>query len=321
MNAVATLSLPPVRCPECGARIDARPITVPEGSGAPAAGGFDDCLRQCAPCGIGFSNGNTADVARLTKIRRDPYAHWPADVVDGCDAALAAAINETNRANKRTKFAFSTSEDHLTWTVFRYLQTTGALGRVFHRVGMLDTDENPHVLLWGTPVPATDRESGTVRSELVRISDNLHERPLRRSEPDVILWSASECVFIEIKYRSSNDRKPPTYANWQRYLGQPGFFRDTDKLLESEAYELARNWRIGSELAGDKTFRLVNLAPQQLFRSDRELLDRFAGALNRSEKRCFSELSWENLLTVLNPRPEWLNEYLKSRDLQSAAVH
>ena len=44
--------LPTLQCPECGAEIESR-----EFAGAPkTARVYSDCLRQCIPCGFGWSN-------------------------------------------------------------------------------------------------------------------------------------------------------------------------------------------------------------------------------------------------------------------------
>ena len=314
------LALPSVVCPKCNSVVKAKLINVPQGSGAPAASSFESCLRQCHKCGIGFSNGNSSDILRLTQIYASPYDIWPPEIRDECDEALSGALNEVNRPNKRNKLAFSTSEDHLSWTVFRYLQTSERLGEIFRGLGLLQSSVEPHILMWGAPVPGAEAEPGRVRAELVRICDRLGERPNRRSEPDVILWSEEDCVFIEVKYRSANERRPAAYRNWDRYLNSPGYFADPDRVLQSEAYELARNWRIGSEVAGTRRFNLINLAPERLFRSDAVLLSEFRESLNQTNERHFTLLPWEALVDALGVCDQWLKQYLVSRRLQRESV-
>ncbi len=71
-------------------------------------------------------------------------------------------------------------------------------------------------------------------------------------------------VFIEVKYRSLNDNKDADYGGWSRYLDTDAF-ADPLSLRRSGHYELARNWRIGWDLAGERPFTLVNLGPPILF--------------------------------------------------------
>src|SRR4051812_29306820 len=127
-------NLKPQPCPGCDA------ILYPRESAAvvPPATTFLDCWRRCDKCGIGLSNGRTP--GNETLIYMDPRDNIPAEVRDGFLAALARGISEVNRLNKASKAAFSSSEDALTWTVFRYLQsacrlreTTAALDIVIAR--------------------------------------------------------------------------------------------------------------------------------------------------------------------------------------------
>jgi hypothetical protein len=84
-------------------------------------------------------------------------------------------------------------------------------------------------------------------------------------------------------------------------------------------YELARNWRIGWDLAGVRAFRLVNLGPEQLFKESKQL-DSFENALAISEARSFQRLTWTLLLhsvvSDLGGLPDWLTQWLAERGLK-----
>src|SRR5680860_1441289 len=98
--------------------------------------------------------------------------------------------------------AFETSEDALTWTVLRGLQTEGALAAV-PPAGEA-TNGEPSLLLWGADAggPAAAR----IVEELAAVSNDLGEASGRRSEPDVVIHWDGLLVVVEAKYLSGNDR-------------------------------------------------------------------------------------------------------------------
>lgn len=148
-----------VPCPKCKKLLESREFMPNARDGARRASDFQSCLRRCEVCGIGLSNANTDDLDRLTIIYRDPFASLPDWIREGCEQTLAQALNVKNRRVKQAKFASSKSEDHITWTVFRFLQHTRTLGKTLGQVGIgLSTDKahEPTLLLWGVPVPNDD---------------------------------------------------------------------------------------------------------------------------------------------------------------------
>jgi hypothetical protein len=185
------MQLPSIICPECNSAIAA--VDLPIGQPAPIARTLNHCLRKCPSSGIGFSNQNTSDVKRLTRIYNSPAAMWPDEINAMCGEVIDLALNETNRENKRNRLCFSTSEDHVTWTIFRYLQLSGQLAKVLKDCHVIDGGSEPDMLLWGAPVPAGSSAGAAIRAELVKITDRLGETPRRRSEPDVIVSSPCEC--------------------------------------------------------------------------------------------------------------------------------
>ena len=73
----------------------------------------------------------------------------PQEVRGGVLETLALALNERNRDNKKTKFGFSTSEDALTWNLFRSLQEAGRLRDVARLVTGQEHLDEPILYLWG----------------------------------------------------------------------------------------------------------------------------------------------------------------------------
>jgi len=306
--------LPTVTCPHCGKVVAARQQTVGQ---VAAAEDYESCLRKCEPCGLGFSNAFTANIKRLTIIHRNPFASLPLYLAEGHESVLANSFNETNRASKAKYFTFSTSEDHLTWTVFRYLQLEKKLCRAPANLGLaIMANDEPTMLLWGSPVPWDDVPGGQIRSKLGSISDKLTEKAAQRSEPDVILdFGVAGVVVIEVKHRSPNDQQNADYANWARYINEPKAFQSGDEARRSGLYELARNWRFAFELADGRPFAVVNLGPEWLFTGEHgRRLDAFVKTLRQSKHNRFVTATWQKFLVGFEILP-WLKSYLVERQV------
>src|SRR5258707_15366643 len=115
-----TTDLPSRRCPFCGSML--HPRALADGEDQPrAAVLFTDCLRRCDSCRVGFSNART--VASETVIHEDASGNVPIEVRDGFVQALRSSVHVLNRPNKLVKAGYSTSEDALTWTMFRFLES------------------------------------------------------------------------------------------------------------------------------------------------------------------------------------------------------
>jgi len=145
------------------------------------------------------------------------------------------------------------------------------------------------------------------------VSKSLFEKPTRRSEPDVVLdFSDGGVVVIEAKLFSPNERKPESYAGWSKYLDHSAF-RDPESARATGFYQLVRNWRIGTELAGKRPFTLVNLAPE-FVGDERAGLARLRLALRTSRERRFVLRRWNALLSGLVV-PDWFSDYARRRGL------
>jgi hypothetical protein len=248
------------------------------------------------------------------KIFHSADAAVPGEVQDGLQAALAASINHTNRTNKEKKFAFETSEDAITWTVFRGLQREHLLRATLHTLGLVGVQrdgEEPALLLWGAAIPPDNVHVAAARDNLLSVSDRLGEDANRRTEPDVVLdFGDAGIVVIEVKHRSGNEYKPTGRSS--RYVSSAICFPDPAATQSSGLYELARNWRIGHEMAGDWPFVLINLGPQTLFTDDR--LSRFVASLRTSKSRRFLTVGWNQLITAAElPDRHYIRAFLRER--------
>ncbi len=297
-----------MRC-DCGASIPPDPALATH---VKAATSYDTCIYRCS-CGRGYSNNRIP--SQRTCITREPNLNVPAEVVDGLDGVLKHSLNVTARTSKRNKFCFSTSEDAVTWTIFSWLAEAKALRLVPAAAGLPVPTDSAQLLLWG--VPRLDGHA--LAEDLAAICDKLGENPKRRSEPDVILAWPSMLVFVEVKYRSPNDRQRNS-RKFDRYLKRHDLFaRPPEEVAGSGYYELVRNWTIGNELAersNRSSFALLNLGPARLARQSPGLPELFSATPTQT----FITLSWSSLIEAIRatqPFPAWLDAYISKRELET----
>jgi hypothetical protein len=211
------------------------------------------------------------------------------------------------------KFGFKTSEDAVTWTVFRYLQNQNALGRVAEAADHAVALSRPRLLLWGVEVPPSSNGDTDIEAQLQEISMQLDTSQCRRTEPDVIVdFGAMGVVFIEVKFQSGHDCLRTNHRNWDRYLGSG--FSDTKAVRQTGLYELTRNWRFAKELAAGRPFTLVNLGPASLFARERWRLEPWSASLDGATGGRFSLVPWLCLLGSV-PLEPWIGEFCKDRKL------
>ena len=288
------------------------------------AGSFAECLRRCAVCGIGFSNSST--VGAETIIYKNPHDNVPEEFRAGFIEAIRLSVNKHNLANKETKAAFSTSEDALTWTVFRWLQTEGRLRAACSALGIdiaKRASNEPTLLLWGTQVPNPNDSASQLGSILAEISADLEEVADRRTEPDIILdFGDVGVVFAEVKFRSGNEFTDPKYTSWDRYLQRPdsSAFRDPNGVRENGLYELARNWRFACEVSRklNVPVGVVNLGPERLFKGPGGVaLEGFVSLLNQDPRHQFYRITWQQLFEASGEVPGWFPAYAVEKRLEA----
>lgn len=299
--------LPSIACPACGDEI--------EGHSSPArprrATRFEDCLRRCEKCGVGVSNTGGK---QPTFIHRDPLTNVPEEARCGALAVLSHAFNVRSRVSKLRRFGFSTSEDAVAWVVFAYLLRSGQLLTVLKATGLIEgvrADCMPTLLLWGYPLGGQVHEKAIV-TQLAALCDRLGEETRSRSEPDVIIdLGASGLLFIEVKYRSGNDRLAADSTKWEKYASAEWLKWRAEEVIASGCYELARNWCLLKGLADTRPATLVNLGPAHLFEEpEGARLARFAQGLDTDEQCRFKAVTWHDLLSGILPcAPEWFQRF------------
>lgn len=306
------MPLPLLDCPGCR-----KPMSHPGSVGSVStATKFEDCLRQCEPCGIGASNGTGSP----THIHFDPLGNVPAEARRGAREVIGRALNVQSRNSKWLRFGYSTSEDAVTWVVFTYLLRSGRLVEALKGVGILAVDtliDDPKLLLWGVPVDAPDGGE-ELRRRIKALCASFGESRTSFSEPDVVIdLGCHGVVFIEVKHRSGNEFKDRTHPGWPKYAPSLRNHADFEQVRNGGCYELARNWCLVKSLADDRTATLINLGPASLFRSrEGERLGQFAASLRTDEGSRFQTLAWaEFLRPISRDAPEWLADFCRGRGL------
>jgi hypothetical protein len=312
--------LPAIECPRCSEKVESKEFTPTSKDRAHHANSYKSCLRKCEVCGFGFSNANTDRTEDLTIIYRDPFWNVPSSIAEGYEFTLKHALNVINRRSKKVKFTSSKSEDHVTWTIFRWLQMQGAIRSTIAKIGVeiaYPPIAEPTLLLWGAPVPKEDRLAKGIRNQLENILEDIGEGSTRRSEPDIILdFGAAGLVIIEVKVGSPNDTKKRDYAGWNKYITSTGAFLDSEKAKSCGLYELVRNWRIAWEMAEGRPMGLVNLGPTNLFdEACNDSIRNFCESIRQSPTRQFLKVTWQKFLETISDQPEWFKSYVQDRGL------
>lgn len=265
-----------IKCPKCNSIMQEFDIKPKKASK------YEDCIRRCIQCQIGASNAQV----NPTLIYKDYRNNIPSNLLEHLDETLEKTLNTTNRENKKIKLGFSTSEDAVSWIFIKYFLVNDKLP-VLQKILNLE-DEISEILMWG--VPQINRNSGYTE-KLQHICDSLGEDKKYYTEPDIIIITKSESVFIEVKVKSGNDKQAADNRNYDKYLLDK-FYTDIEAAKKSSYYELIRNWTIGNIFA-ENNFKLINLAPQKLFSNENQDSDFKLFMNSLKDSRNFIQLSWE----------------------------
>ncbi len=295
----------PMNCRLCGTAIIPIEPSMAENRTTQSYG---DCNYVCEPCGVGYSNSQSEGSRTMIYASYlDNLPCGPDGLRTDLDNCLQNAVNVRNRDNKRNKFAFATSEDAITWSMFWFLKHTKQLA---YALGG-ESSTNATLLLWGCPVYEDPSELTTKLHEIQ--VDELGENSSSKSEPDVIVETDTRLFFVESKYGSSNSCKPG-YHHWGTYLQteNPLFFSTSKhQIIKAGLEELTRNWVIGNMLANriGKRFELVNLGPNAIQASSNQ----FAELVDQNVAD-YRFLSWSTLIDRIKTE-DWFEAYLRSKNL------
>ena len=293
------MTLDKVKCPSCGE------LVAPINGAIKAASSYDGCLRRCEKCGIGFSNSKN----NPSVIYKNYLDNIPELLQNGLEITLNNSINELNRKNKRNRIGYSTSEDALTWSFFKYFVVRERFEDLLNLLNIKSDGKDYDIYLWGVPISSQSNKNNFIE-KFREVSRNFNETSSKMTEPDVMIKLSDKIVFIEVKYLSANEIK--TGEEFAKYL-IPDV--EKEKLIESGHYELFRNWAFASKLSYGNDFILINLAPKKLFSSkSQSKLIQFENSL-KSTKGKFVKLTWEEILEKVNNKEYdmWFKNYLNKK--------
>lgn len=267
------------------------------------ANSFSECFYICNDCGVAFSNSK--DECQRTLIYDQWQRNIPSEVHADLDDCINRSLNVRARPSKLARLAFETSEDAITWTVFRYLQQQGLLGKIF---GLTQ----PRILFWGAEYP-TLSASIDLSQELTKVLLELRDDSNSLSEPDIVLVDDDLICTIEVKYRSTNSVQRD-HKRFKDYVGAaPRLFKDAKALAKTGYYELTRNLVFTKLLADrlNRHYKVVNLGLPLITTS----ATKFAKLLDDS---CSFEIRiWKELCRGIPlPRPLWFQDYVSRKGLE-----
>ena len=290
-----------IKCPTCGKLLSQRDEVKKK------VASYDDCLRRCEKCEVGYSNARK----KPTIIYKNHSDNVPELLRSDLDISLNNSMNEMNRNNKKNKFGFSSSEDALTWSFFKYFVVNDRFSDLLKLLNIKSDETFFNIYLWGTNICLRKNNSNLIE-KFIETSNSFKEDSFSRTEPDVIIELQDKLVFIEVKYLKSLNEIKTDKEKFKKYLVSDV---DEKQIFKSEHYELARNWSFVSKLSGENNFELINLGLEKLFNDkNRNKLNQFEKAL-KSEKGNFRKLSWEEILEKVNNADYaiWFKEYLNEK--------
>lgn len=296
------------RCPVCNAewtedqKIKAEMTT--SNGGFKSAFSYDTCYRRCPNDGIAISNGKTPKL-----IFKNIENNIPEELLscqDKLSVLLEECFNRKHKEAKRNQFMFYRSEDAFTWAYFGFICKNGLLAELQKSLEL--TSPIKDIMFWGTPY--FSQSENELKNHLASVCDFYEEYESSRSEPDIIIVTESELVFIEVKVDSSNPELSESKKEKVLKYRNDSFYKDFEKSWRLS--ELARNWSIGNLMAQKtgKSFKLINLMPEKYvsIEKESELQKNFKAGLKNPE--AYEIISWEKLFDAVD---ENYRNYLKNR--------
>lgn len=258
---------------------------------------YKDCYRRCLKDQIAISNGKKPRL--IFKNIEDNIPKQLLPNKNHLQSLLDTCINIKHKNSKQNQFNFFRSEDAFSWAFFGYICKENLLAKLANKLGLSKPINN--ILFWGSPYYSNTSED--YKQALLNASNSCNENKNSRTEPDIIICTSEELVFIEIKVDSSN----PIIKDSQKYkldkYRNCEYYKDFNKACS--LYELVRNWTLGNIMAklSCKSFKLINLLPQKYIKKESESqyqID-FCNGLNDVESS-YKIMSWEYLFECVDDK-------------------
>ena len=225
--------------------------------------GYDDYLDKIVEVEDGDNRKYMAvryDKFAIKKVTKTTFIYqnesdnriWPDDEY------LVEAICKYKR---ESRMGNDNSEDALTWNVFRGMEKSGLLKKYLSDVVKMELT-GVRLIYW-----SYDQDEEGLSSLLRDGREGIGEDKDKGTEPDLLVVSDQAIISIEAKLYASNNVPK---GNERGALNKYKRYNEKEHLLSKDVtvekvcidykkYELMRNWFLGSEMAGDKKFFLLNL--------------------------------------------------------------
>ena len=224
-------------------------------------------------------------------------------------------LNDIKRYKaEKHRLGHDNSEDAVSWNVFHHFDRSGQLSSLVAHLTERDDSQKCEVIYWsyrqrsGAPwQPLVDArlEFGEARTQQMALfGEN------KVSEPDIILLTDDDLIFVEAKFGSGN--KTPAklcdavarIANPKKYLiGGNNWYAEVfennfETVMRDQKYELLRFWLLGSWMAEKlgKNFVLANLVRRK---EETQIEHQFGRHIIQTERRKFVRWEWESLGPLL----------------------
>jgi hypothetical protein len=230
------------------------------------------------------------------------------------------------KAKDLSRFGSMSSEDAVTWSLFRTLELKNKMN-IFYKMLDID-DELEKVVFW-----IRDTRSGNVDLQLKAVLDFVEPRKYwqQQTEPDVIIVGKKTVIFNESKLGYKNQSKsgwsrPKDFGEKQNFYKEfmssfNNEFMNNFKVLGKKYYQLMRNVIVGEQYTKkiQKKFHLSVIVNANNKPAKKENhLDRF-NEFKRFLKNgeCMHYLTWQDIAAELDKSDNFseLSKYIQSRCL------
>ena len=229
------------------------------------------------------------------------------------DPADRALLDRIGVGKQDDRMARETSEDAITWNVFRYLETSGFLGPWLERISGVPVGKTSLTYWSYCDEPGVQK----VWPMLAAARKQFRERTDHPSEPDLIADTDAGVFWIEGKLTAFNKTKPSPRPKVPPKVDIPPAVYDTgadgwynkaivtpfqELAVAKQRYEMLRYWLLGSWAAAqlNKAFYLVSLVRKEKSENMAEVL---ASDFRMEPNRRVLSTTWEDIYAFLKESP------------------
>ncbi|MFB3897353.1 MAG: hypothetical protein ACE14V_13710 [bacterium] len=222
---------------------------------------------------------------------------------------------------RESRMARDNSEDAVTWNVFRFLERQHLIEPVLSSILNIPLS-SAKVIYW-----SYSQKESKQWLQLNQARKEFGETIKRGSEPDIIITTDKQLLFIEAKFKAMNITKPSVnskvdcYVNGANRWFSTVFNTDFQTIaIQKQKYELLRFWLLGTWIADQNNleFYLLNLV---LSENEKEIEPNFKPLIRESQSRHFKRITWEDIYSkilkfgISNPDQQNLIDYFENKTI------